>query len=265
MAANIPLVLQRIQYYRAMEISSTPPPEIDLNQDFDEILTTYRQSSASLFAKRLFDLVLTVPVLLVCLPLFLLIGIIIKIDSAGPVFFTQKRVGRQGMLFTIYKFRTMISGAESMGKYFVAENDDQITRFGKIMRKFKIDELPQLINVFKGDMSLVGPRPMIPRIVAQYPTEVRNIVLSVPPGITGLASIAYIDETELLSTVNNPKILYDKHILPMKLHYYVYYVQVHNVWFDFKIILLTFVYLTRLFFQSLKKPEPQKFKARARQ
>jgi lipopolysaccharide/colanic/teichoic acid biosynthesis glycosyltransferase len=153
----------------------------------------------------------------------------------------------------------MLDGTESLGKYFVADNDHCITRTGKFLRKYKIDELPQLINVLIGDMSLVGPRPMIPRIVAQYPASVRNIVLSVPPGITGLASIAYIDENEMLSASSNPKYLYDKHILPIKLHYYVYYVFAHNVWLDLKIILLTFVYLARLIYGSIRKKEHQKF------
>lgn len=254
MVANVELIIQRIQQTRfgkLYPVSGFPAPDID--QEF----LTY-QNPVSLFAKRFFDLGLTIPALIICSPLLFLFGFLIRMDSPGPAFFKQKRVGVNGRLFDIYKFRTMADGTEKLGKYFVADNDHDITRIGKFLRKFKIDELPQLINVLKGDMSLVGPRPMIPRIVAQYPALVKNIVLSVPPGITCLASIAYIDENEILSVAVNPKFLYDKHILPMKLHYYVYYVLSHNIWLDFKIILLTFLYLTRLICSSLWKKEQRK-------
>lgn len=253
MAANVEHILQRIQQNR---LSEFPLPSGF--PDIDEVFLSYRQSFVSLFTKRIFDLGLTIPVLIISLPLFLIITVLIRIDSPGPAFFKQKRVGMQGRLFNIYKFRTMLDGTENLGKYFVADNDNCITRIGKFLRKFKIDELPQLLNVLKGDMSLVGPRAMVPRIVAQYPASVKNIVLSVPPGITGLASIAYIDENEMLSAASNPKYLYDKHILPMKLHYYVYYVFVHNVWLDFKIILLTFIYLARIIYASIRKKEQRK-------
>lgn len=250
MAASVELILKRIQQNRFMEY---PPPSEFPN--IDEIFLTYKQNSASLFAKRLFDLVLTIPVLIICLPFLLIFAVLIRFDSPGPAIFKQKRVGLEGRLFNIYKFRTMRQGTEALGKYFVADNDDCITRIGRFLRKYKIDELPQLINVLKGDMSLVGPRAMIPKIVAQYPAAVKNIVLSVPPGLTGFDSIAYIDENEMLSMASNPKYLYDKHILPMKLHYYIYYVFTHNVWLDLKIILLTIVYLARILYGSIRKKE----------
>lgn len=192
MAANVELILRRIQQDSFLEF---PSPSGFPN--IDEVFLTYKQSTVSLVSKRLFDLALTIPALIVCLPFLVIFAVLIRIDSPGPAFFRQKRVGKKGRLFNIYKFRTMLDGTESLGKYFVADNDDCITRIGKFLRKYKIDELPQLFNVLKGDMSLVGPRAMIPRIVAQYPAPVRNIVLSVPPGITGLASIAYIDENEI--------------------------------------------------------------------
>jgi lipopolysaccharide/colanic/teichoic acid biosynthesis glycosyltransferase len=253
MAASVELILQRIQQNRFMEHS--PSSEFP---DIDEVFLTFKQNTASMLAKRLFDLILTIPVLIICLPVFLIIAFFIWIDSPGPAIFKQKRVGKEGRLFNIYKFRTMRDGTESLGKYFIADNDECITWTGKLLRKYKIDELPQLLNVIKGDMSLVGPRAMIPKIVAQYPASVKNIVLSVPPGITGLASVAYIDENEILSASSNPKYLYDKHILPMKLHYYVYYVFAHNIWLDLKIIFLTFVYLGRLVYGSIYKKEHQK-------
>lgn len=254
MAVSVELILQRIQQNRIMEF-----PPLSEFPDIDEIFLTYKQNSASLIAKRLFDLILTIPVLTVCLPFLFIFAVLVRMDSPGPALFKQKRVGMKGRLFNIYKFRTMVEGSENLGKYFVADNDHCITRIGKFLRKYKIDELPQLFNVLKGDMSLVGPRAMIPKIVAQYPASVKNIVLSVPPGLTGFDSIAYIDENEMLSKASNPKYLYDKHILPMKLHYYIYYVFAHNVWLDLKIILLTFVYLVRLVYSSFRKREQRKF------
>mgnify|MGYP005854870715 CR=1 FL=1 len=250
MAASVELILKRIQQNRFMEYP--PPAEFP---DIDEVFLSYKQNTASLVAKRLFDLAIAIPALIICLPVLLLFAVLIRIDSPGPAIFRQKRVGMEGRLFNIYKFRTMRQGTESLGKYFVADNDECITRMGRFLRKYKIDEIPQLFNVLKGDMSLVGPRAMIPKIVAQYPAAVKNIVLSVPPGLTGFDSIAYIDENEMLSIASNPKYLYDKHILPMKLHYYIYYVFTHNVWLDLKIILLTVVYLARLVYCSIWKKE----------
>ncbi len=224
----------------------------NLNSDLETITQQYQRRPMSLIGKRIFDIMFTLPVTVMLLPVFLIIGVLIKLDSAGPAIFTQKRVGKDGKLFTIYKFRTMITGAENLGKFYVCENDAYITRIGRVLRKYKLDELPQFFNVLKGDMSLVGPRPMIPQIVAQYPTVARNVVLSVPPGITGFGSLVYMDESLLLEAAHDPKQMYTREIIPMKLHYYINYVQIHNIWLDIQIILLTVVFLIRFIYHSVR-------------
>jgi lipopolysaccharide/colanic/teichoic acid biosynthesis glycosyltransferase len=203
-----------------------------------------RLSAARWFAKRVFDLVLAAPGFILMLPVFLVTAVLIKLDSPGPVIFRQTRVGINEGHFQIYKFRTMKAGTEKMGKFFVREDDPQLTRLGKILRRLKIDELPQLWNVIKGEMSMVGPRPMIPEIVAHYPPRAKGIVLSVPPGITDFASLVYMNEGEILSKAADPEELYVKQMIPSKLYYYVYYVKEQSVWVDVKIIGMT---LWRLF------------------
>lgn len=219
-----------------------------------------KNQSVSLFIKRVFDLVLTIPGIIILFPVMLVIAILIKIDSPGPIFFRQKRVGKDEKIFYIYKFRSMVNGKKKSKQYFVAENDENITNIGKILRKSKLDELPQLFNVLKGEMSLVGPRPMIPEIVSYYPSVIKKVVFSVPPGITGLASIAYMEESEILESASNPKQLYVQIIIPAKLRLYSKYVQVRNLWLDIKIIFLTLVYLFRMYYGIIKKVKPQRLK-----
>ncbi|MGE5583723.1 MAG: sugar transferase [Bacillota bacterium] len=219
----------------------------------------YKNRPFPLLVKRVFDLVFTIPGIVLLLPLMLLITIFIKTDSPGPAIFKQKRVGKNGRIFEIYKFRSMAAGTEKLGKYFTAENDKNITRVGKVLRKLKLDELPQLFNVLKGEMSLVGPRPMIPEIVSHYPTVIKDVVLSVKPGITDFASIAYIEEGKLLEVAQNPGKLYIQIIIPAKLRFYAQYVQTHNIWLDFKIVLLTIIYLLKLFLCIIMKTEHRKF------
>jgi lipopolysaccharide/colanic/teichoic acid biosynthesis glycosyltransferase len=230
--------------------------------DIYEIARQCKTRPLPLMAKRVFDVLLTLPVTVFLLPVFLIIAVFIKLDSAGPVIFKQKRVGKKEKLFKIYKFRTMLAGTEKLGKYFICEHDTRITRVGKILRKYKIDELPQLFNVLRGEMSLVGPRPMIPKIVDQYPPSVRKVVLSVPPGITGIDSIVYIDESEMLESVSNPTQLYTNQIIPMKLYYYLNYVRMHNIWLDLQIIFLTLVYIIRFLYNSFRKNELSKLNSK---
>jgi len=190
-------------------------------------------------AKRLFDLFFSTIGLLLLLPLFLFLAIWIKIDSPGPVFFRQTRVGRFSQPFQIYKFRTMCSDAESKGRQITVGNDPHITRSGRFLRRYKLDELPQLINVIKGEMSLVGPRPEVPRYVALYPEQLREKVLSVPPGITDYASIEYKDENDILGRADDPDKAYIEQVMPVKLKYYERYVSERSLWVDFKLILAT--------------------------
>jgi lipopolysaccharide/colanic/teichoic acid biosynthesis glycosyltransferase len=193
--------------------------------------------------KRLLDLAITVPGLVLISPMLAMIAFWIKLDSPGPVFFRQVRIGRGGEYFRIYKFRTMFDNAEKMGEHLTVAGDFRITRSGRILRRLKLDELPQLLNVIKGEMSLVGPRPLVPEQVENYPLKFREKVLSVAPGITGLASLIYINESEILSRVHNPGQYYSHVILPQKIGYYIYYVSHFNFWLDLRIIITTLLVL----------------------
>lgn len=189
--------------------------------------------------KRLFDLICASLGLVILSPLLFLMAAWIKFDSTGSIFFRQERVGQYGKTFRIHKFRTMVTDAEKRGLQITVGNDSRITRSGAFLRRYKLDELPQLIDVVIGKMSLVGPRPEVPKYVAYYPSDMRDIVLSVKPGITDLASIEFKDENTLLAKSTNPEQTYINEILPHKLHYCVEYIQQQTLLLDFKIILRT--------------------------
>jgi lipopolysaccharide/colanic/teichoic acid biosynthesis glycosyltransferase len=191
-------------------------------------------------SKRLFDLICASFGLVILSPLLLLMAAWIKSDSTGPIFFRQERVGQYGKTFRIHKFRTMVTDAEKRGLQITVGNDSRITRSGAFLRRYKLDELPQLIDVVIGKMSLVGPRPEVPKYVACYPEYLREVVLSVKPGITDLASIEFKDENTLLGQSDNPEQTYKETILPIKLGYYTKYATHHNVLLDFMLIIRTF-------------------------
>jgi len=191
--------------------------------------------------KRIFDLVFVVFGLLVLFPVFLIIVVLIKRDGDGAVLFKQERVGLHGKLFRVLKFRTMVVDAEKQGVKVTTGNDPRITKSGQWLRKFKLDELPQLFNVLKGEMSLVGPRPEVPEYVDFYTEEQKKIVLSVLPGITDKASIEFRNENEILSGSEDPVRDYREKVLPIKLKYYVDYVRERSLWLDFKIIIRTII------------------------
>ncbi|NFG60811.1 MULTISPECIES: sugar transferase [unclassified Clostridium] len=188
--------------------------------------------------KRVFDFICSTLGIIILSPIFILISIMIKTGSDGPVFFKQIRVGEDGKDFEILKFRTMVVDAEKLGKQITVGNDNRITKIGSFLRKYKLDELPQLINVFKDDMSLVGPRPEVPRYVKMYNDEQRK-VLEVKPGITDLASIRYKDENALLGKAENPEEFYINTIMPNKLALNLEYINKSNVFFDIYIIVKT--------------------------
>ena len=188
--------------------------------------------------KRLFDITASFVGLLLLMPFFLLIALWVKLDSSGGVFFRQVRVGRFGIPFKIHKFRTMCVEAEGSGRLTVGD-DMRITTSGKFLRKFKLDELPQLIDVLLGDMSLVGPRPEVKEFIDEYPADVRGKVLSVRPGITDLASIEMVDENSILGQYENPRRAYIDVILPIKQKHYVEYVEAQSFLLDIKIIVFT--------------------------
>ena len=172
-------------------------------------------------------------------PLFIIVAIWIKLDSEGPVFYKQIRVGRYGRDFKLFKFRSMRVGADKAGLITVGGHDPRVTRSGYFIRKYKLDEFPQLINVFIGDMSLVGPRPEVRKYVDMYTPEQRH-VLDVRPGITDLASIRYRNENEILESVANPEQYYIDVIMPDKLQINLEYVATHSFLNDMKLIFKTF-------------------------
>lgn len=189
--------------------------------------------------KRLFDLIFSVLGLLVLTPVFLVIAVWIKFDSKGPVFFRQERVGLKGKHFFIFKFRTMITGAERKGLQITVGRDPRITSSGHFLRKSKLDELPQLINVLFGQMSLVGPRPEVPEYMMEYAVDIREQILSVRPGITDEASIEFSRESEILAKSDNPRQAYISEIMPVKAEYYVQYARHNSLLGDIKLILRT--------------------------
>lgn len=188
---------------------------------------------------RFFDIIFSALGLIVLLPVFAAICLKIKIGSKGGCFFIQERIGKDGKPFGLYKFRTMRIGADSEGLLTVGEHDARITHVGYFLRKTKMDELPQLLNVLKGDMSLVGPRPEVRKYVELYTDEQRK-VLRVRPGITDYASIEYANENELLSKAQDPDRTYIEEVMPDKIKLNMRYLEHYTVSEYFKIIFLTF-------------------------
>ena len=188
--------------------------------------------------KRIFDFVFSLVLLILLSPLLAIISILILIDSRGGIFFVQQRVGKNNIDFQIYKFRTMYPGSEKKGQLTVGINDDRVTGVGKFLRRYKLDELPQLFNVFLGTMSFVGPRPEVRKYVNLYSSEQLK-VLFVKPGITDFASIEYANENELLAQSSNPEKEYIEKIMPAKLEMNLRYLKEQIFFTDIKIIFKT--------------------------
>lgn len=189
-------------------------------------------------AKRLFDIIFSLAGIVLLLPFFLLISLVIALSSRGGVFYVQKRVGKDGKDFSLFKFRTMYTGADSKGLLTVGAKDSRVTRAGYFLRKYKLDELPQLFNVLFGSMSLVGPRPEVRKYVELYNDEQKK-VLSVKPGITDYASIEYSNENEILALSSTPEQTYISEIMPRKLDLNLKYIREKGVLTDLKIIFRT--------------------------
>ena len=187
---------------------------------------------------RFFDVVFSLLGLAVLSPVFLVVSLCIVADSRGGVFYRQVRVGKDGKDFRLYKFRSMRSGSDKRGLITVGAKDARVTRVGYFLRKYKLDELPQLLNVLKGEMSLVGPRPEVRKYVEMY-TEEQRRVLSVSPGITDYASIEYVDENRILGEAADPDRAYVEKIMPDKIRYNMRYIEHRTVGEYFKIIFLT--------------------------
>jgi len=189
--------------------------------------------------KRIFDVVFSILGLLLLFPLFVFVAVKIKLDSEGPVFYRGKRIGKFGKPFRIFKFRTMYANADEISQNQSAGDDDpRITELGKSLRSSKLNELPQLINVLKGEMSLVGPRPEVEKYVKVY-TEEEKAILTVPPGITDYASIKFHNEGEILNGSPDPDKTYEEEIRPEKLRLQLEYVRNHSFWIDLKILVKT--------------------------
>jgi lipopolysaccharide/colanic/teichoic acid biosynthesis glycosyltransferase len=190
--------------------------------------------------KRLFDVVFSVLGIILLFPILLLIAILIKLDSKGPVLFIQGRVGKNNQDFNIYKFRTMRIQSDKKGLLTLGNHDSRITKIGYFLRRYKIDEFPQLINIIKGDMSFVGPRPEL-RYYVNFYSEDDMKIFKVRPGITGLASLKYRNEVELLKAAEDPEAFFIKTIIPDKLKYNKAYIKKQNFFYDLKLIGLTII------------------------
>ena len=189
--------------------------------------------------KRLFDIFFSLFGLILFSPIFLIISFLIKIEDGGPVFFRGKRVGKGGKIFRIFKFRTMVRDAENLGGPSTAADDERLTRIGRKLRRHNLDELPQFIDVLRGKMSFVGPRPEVPQEVETYDKETKDVILSVRPGITDLATLENIHEEEVLKGSKDPHQAYRELIKPKKLQLAKQYVKKRSFWLDIKIILKT--------------------------
>lgn len=188
--------------------------------------------------KRCFDFIFACFGLAITFPILIIFAILIKIDSKGPILFIQNRVGKNNKDFNIYKFRTMYTKSEGKGLLTIGNSDSRVTRLGYFLRRYKIDEFPQLLNVLFGDMSFVGPRPELRHYVNFYKNE-DLIILSVRPGITGLASLEYRNEVELLKKAKNPEDYYINTIIPDKLNLNKKYIKKQSLILDFKLIFKT--------------------------
>ena len=187
---------------------------------------------------RILDVFFSILGLLLLSPILLIISLIIQLESKGGIFYLQERIGKNGIPFKLFKFRSMAVGSDSKGLLTVGMNDARITKSGQLIRRYKIDELAQLINVLKGEMSLVGPRPEVKKYVDLY-TETQQKVLSVKPGMTDLASIEFSNENELLENQENPEKYYIKEIMPKKIELNMMFIENPNLVNYFKLILKT--------------------------
>lgn len=220
-----------------MKNFDTLPPEFktDAVRAYYEMLDKRR---VSLVVKRIFDVTVSLLAFIVLLPFYLIISILIKLDSPGKIFYCQTRVTTYGRVFKIYKFRTMVENADKIGSLVTVNKDPRITRVGRVLRKFRLDETPQLINIIKGDMSFVGTRPEVQKYVDAYTDEMYATLL-LPAGVTSLASIFYKDEEKLLSESGDIDSTYINEILPDKMLYNLEYINKFNFFYDIKLMVMT--------------------------
>lgn len=197
-----------------------------------------RKKQTSLVLKRIFDIFVSAVMLIILSPVFLALAVAIKLDSPGPVFYRQVRVTQYGKHFRIFKFRSMVNNADKIGTQVTVGNDSRITRMGKLIRKCRLDELCQLIDVFRGTMTFVGTRPEVPKYVAAYTPEMQATLL-LPAGVTSLASIMYKDEDELLADAEDVERTYTQQVLPDKMRYNLEAIEKFSFWGDIKLMFMT--------------------------
>lgn len=197
-----------------------------------------RKKQASLVLKRIFDIFVSAVMLVILSPVFLALAIAIKLDSPGPVFYRQVRVTQYAKQFRIFKFRSMVNNADKLGAQVTVGNDSRITRMGKLIRKCRLDELCQLIDVFRGTMTFVGTRPEVPKYVAAYTPEMQATLL-LPAGVTSLASIMYKDEDEILEGAEDVEKTYTQQVLPDKMRYNLEAIEKFSFWGDIKLMFMT--------------------------
>ena len=215
------------------------PEELQL----DEVKPYYKilkKKKMSLILKRIFDIVVSLIMLIILLPVFIFLGVAIKIDSKGPIFFRQERITQYGKTFKIFKFRTMVNNAEKLGTQVTVGNDARITKVGKFIRDCRLDEIAQLLNILTGDMTFVGTRPEVRKYVNHYTKEMMATLL-LPAGVTSLASIYYKDEAKLLDKSNNPDKTYVEEVLPGKMKYNLQSIKEFNFFEDIKTMIKTVV------------------------
>ena len=215
--------------------------ELPEKMQTDEIRRYYeilKKKKISLFFKRVFDVLVSFVMLLVLSPVFIVLAIAIKLESKGPVFYRQERVTQYGKTFKIFKFRTMVQNADKIGAQVTVGNDARITRVGKVIRKLRLDEISQLIDVFRGTMTFVGTRPEVPRYVAHYTDEMMATLL-LPAGVTSIASIYYKDEDKLLEGAEDPNRVYVEDVLPDKMYYNLKAIEKFSFFGDIKVMFMT--------------------------
>lgn len=217
--------------------------ELPLDMQNDAVKHYYEiisKRTISLLLKRLFDIVVSLTMLLLLWPIMLVLAIIIKIDSQGPVFYRQERVTQYGRRFRIYKFRTMVNNADKIGTLVTTNNDSRVTKVGSVIRKIRVDEIPQLLNILVGDMTFVGTRPEVVKYVEKYTDEMKATLL-LPAGVTSLASIYYKDEDKLLSDAADVDSTYINEILPQKMKYNLDAIRDFSFFGDIKTMIMTVV------------------------
>ena len=240
---SIDIIIKLSNIRRGVEKILLSWEQLDPKLQNEEVKKYYKileKRKLSLIFKRLFDITVSFLLILCLLPVLTILYIIIKLDSPGDVIFVQNRVTRNNKMFKIYKFRSMVENAEKLGSSIAVVNDKRITRVGKFMRKLRLDEIPQLFNILKGDLSFVGTRPEIPKYVNSYTTEMYATLL-LPAGVTSLASILYKNESELLNKSSNIDDTYINKILPGKMKYNLEYIKKVSFWYDIKMIIKTAV------------------------